>query len=78
MQGLNVPGYHLHYLTADGAAGGHVLECRPIRGTIELAELAEITVRLPQTAAFRGASLGQERPGELHAVEQATTRPAGR
>ncbi len=64
-----------HRLTADDTAGGHVLECRPMHGQIELAELPEITLRLPQTASFRGASLGQDRPGELRAVERTTTRP---
>jgi acetolactate decarboxylase len=25
---LNVPGYHLHFVSADRAHGGHVLQCR--------------------------------------------------
>lgn len=28
MQGINVPGYHLHFLTEDKKGGGHVLELR--------------------------------------------------
>src|SRR5262249_43965491 len=27
MRGLNVPGYHFHFLTADRNAGGHILAC---------------------------------------------------
>lgn len=27
MKGVNAPGYHFHFITADKSAGGHVLEC---------------------------------------------------
>lgn len=27
MKGVNFPGYHFHFITADKAAGGHVLDC---------------------------------------------------
>jgi acetolactate decarboxylase len=27
MDGLNIPGYHFHFITADKKAGGHVLNC---------------------------------------------------
>jgi acetolactate decarboxylase len=25
---MNVPGYHLHFVSADRARGGHLLQCR--------------------------------------------------
>jgi acetolactate decarboxylase len=27
VEGINVPGYHLHFITGDKKAGGHLLEC---------------------------------------------------
>jgi acetolactate decarboxylase len=29
MEGANAPGYHLHFITGDRDAGGHVLDCQP-------------------------------------------------
>ena len=77
-KGLNVPGYHLHFLTADRSAGGHVLECRPGRVRVQLAEMNELIVRLPQNAAFRTAALDADRQADLHAVEQAPTSDGDR
>jgi acetolactate decarboxylase len=74
LQQLNVPGYHLHFLTADGSAGGHVLEVRPRRVRVEAAPLRELFMRVPQTRSFREAVLDEDRRAELHKVEQATTR----
>lgn len=77
-EGYNVPGYHLHYLTADGQFGGHVLDCRPRNVKIEIAELPDMSVRLPRTPTFRSAHLAGDRREELHKVEQAPSAPMGR
>jgi len=34
--GINVPGYHLHFITADRKAGGHMLDCRIQSATAEI------------------------------------------
>ena len=44
---LNLPGRHLHFLSADRTRGGHVLSCRLAQGVIRLDHEAEIEVELP-------------------------------
>ncbi|MBW2174605.1 MAG: acetolactate decarboxylase, partial [Deltaproteobacteria bacterium] len=47
MKGINVPGYHLHFIAADRRAGGHLLECRMQDVGIELDYTSEFYVVLP-------------------------------
>ena len=46
-QGLNVAGYHFHFITADRSAGGHVLECRLTKGELRIDREADLRVELP-------------------------------
>jgi acetolactate decarboxylase len=46
-QGLNVAGYHFHFITADRSAGGHVLEFRLARGELRIDHEAELRLELP-------------------------------
>ena len=46
-QGLNVAGYHFHFITADRSAGGHVLECRLTEGELHIDREADLRVELP-------------------------------
>jgi acetolactate decarboxylase len=61
-QGLNVAGYHFHFITADRRSGGHVLDCRLTEGELQIDREADLRVELPpdvslpvpdQTAAKR-------------------------
>lgn len=76
-KGLNVPGWHLHFVTEDRTAGGHVLDLEWIDGTVELLPVYDWRIRLPQADdGFAGADLTRDRTGELRAVEQ--TNPSGK
>ena len=46
-QGLNVAGYHFHFITADRSAGGHVLECRLTSGELRIDREGDLRVELP-------------------------------
>ena len=46
-QGLNVAGYHFHFITADRRSGGHVLECRLTEGEIQIDHDADLQIELP-------------------------------
>jgi acetolactate decarboxylase len=46
-QGLNVAGYHFHFITADRSAGGHVHECRLNGGELRVDREADLRVELP-------------------------------
>ena len=46
-QGLNVAGYHLHFVTGDRRAGGHLLECRMAHGELYVDQEADLQLELP-------------------------------
>jgi acetolactate decarboxylase len=46
-QGMNVAGYHLHFVTSDRSRGGHVLECDVRHGELRLDRSAELHLELP-------------------------------
>ena len=52
MQGVNVAGYHFHFLTEDRKAGGHVLDCQPGSVTVEIDYLNNWTMALPTGRDF--------------------------
>lgn len=62
--GLEVPGYHLHFLSDDRSSGGHVLDLTLLDGTIEIDGATDLHVELPG-----GVSLG--RPGGAAASDAA-------
>jgi len=67
-RGLNVPGFHLHFLTEDRTAGGHVLDLVLAGGELAIDASARFHLELPIDAAFLHADLAHE-PGE--ALDQA-------
>ncbi|MBW1858770.1 MAG: acetolactate decarboxylase [Deltaproteobacteria bacterium] len=70
VQGINVPGYHLHFITEDRKAGGHMLACQMQHVGVELDFTSGLYVVLPKSAAFAAADLTEERHSELEAVEK--------
>jgi len=68
--GLNVPGWHLHFLTADRAGGGHVLALVTGEVTIAIDDCSAWHVALPGTDAFRRASAGAAKADELKRIEK--------
>lgn len=60
MQGINVAGYHLHFLTEDQKKGGHVTEYRLVRGLLEVATMSDLEIKLPRTEQFAQANLSPE------------------
>lgn len=75
VKGVNVPGYHLHFLSADGRRGGHILNLRLEKGVIEVDELDRFYMILPkQSEDFGKADLGKDRSKELKQVEGSISR----
>jgi len=70
VKGVNVPGYHLHFLRADGKRGGHVLDFVVDNATLEIDDSREFSLILPDDAAFDRANLEPDRAAELKAVEK--------
>lgn len=68
--GINVPGYHLHFLTTDRTAGGHVLGFIVEKGTLKIDTLTRLVLQLPETEGFAAADLQRDRTEELEKVEK--------
>ncbi len=56
-QGIGVPGGHVHFLDADRARGGHVLDFSLRSGTLEVCVGTDLHVALPLNDAFGRANL---------------------
>jgi acetolactate decarboxylase len=69
MAGVNAAGYHLHFLTADRKAGGHVLSCQVQRVTAEIDVTSEWSMVLPSDPAFYQIDLSSEAPESSSATE---------
>lgn len=54
---LNVPGYHLHFLSKDKQHGGHVLNLNAKKLSLEISEQTHLKVALPESSAFLQADL---------------------
>jgi acetolactate decarboxylase len=70
-KGLNVPGYHLHFISDDRKTGGHVLDMTVGEGTAaELDITPGFAMSLPTHGAFAGADLSQNLSADLAKVER--------
>ena len=70
IEGVNVPGYHFHFLDKDRKKGGHVLDCTTSGVTIVVDKTAGMLMELPDTPAFNRLNLGAGAPEGLKQVEQ--------
>lgn len=72
VQGLNVPGYHIHFVSDDRSKGGHVLDLVVGEGTLSVdAKLEWLHVFLPsESRGFSGVDLSRDRTRELASVER--------
>lgn len=70
VKGVNVPGYHLHFLSEDRTRGGHILGFELAGGRCEVSVLTRYFLRLPEDVAeFAETDLSQDRSRELEQVE---------
>ncbi len=67
--GVEIAGYHLHFLTDDRTAGGHVLDCRGRALRIRVQEESDVHLALPDTAAFRDADLTHDPTADIDRAE---------
>lgn len=69
-KGINVPGYHLHFLRDDLAGGGHVLDFETNNVTVQIDSSRQWQITLPDTEYFKKLNLAKDRSAELHKVEK--------
>jgi acetolactate decarboxylase len=70
LAGVNLAGYHFHFLTRDRRAGGHLLDGRIQQVKVELSRMDEFELRLPQSAAFSKTDLSGDKRLEIEKVEK--------
>lgn len=70
LNGIAVPGYHIHYLDQKKSAGGHVLDCVMTKGVVRLDITPNISLNTPMDKPFVDAELVTDRSKETKAVEK--------
>ena len=70
---VNIPGYHLHFLSHDHQRGGHLLQCRGRQLRLQLQREGVLSIAMPETEAFLKADLRQDPSANLERAE--TDRP---
>jgi acetolactate decarboxylase len=70
LRGVNVPGYHLHFITADRSAGGHMLDCRTRDVTIKIHHTPEFELGTPGTEEFLKADLSRDHTAAIAKIER--------
>jgi acetolactate decarboxylase len=70
VKGVNVPGYHMHFITADRKRGGHILDCTVKAGVVTLDLTGELTLVLPRDKEFYHTDFESAGPDSVQKVEQ--------
>jgi acetolactate decarboxylase len=68
--GVNVPGYHLHFITQDRKAGGHVLDVAVDNASVQLDLTPDFYMELPENENFAGTDLTGDQQQALEKVEK--------
>ena len=77
VKGINVPGYHLHFISSDFTQGGHVLGFEITTGHAEIDRLNRFLLLLPAAGSdFQQVDLSLDRSRTLNQVEnEAAKKP---
>jgi len=69
-KGLNIPGFHLHFLDDNKKIGGHVLDFTLDNGIIEIDDALELYLVLPSTGDFLNHNFIGDKDAEVNKVEK--------
>jgi len=67
---LNVPGWHLHFLSSDLKHGGHLLECRPLNVSVGIQFLHTLELALPIGIDYLTCDFVRDTEGDLNKAEK--------
>jgi len=65
----NVPGYHLHFVSAGRQSGGHLLQCRGAHLRLQIQREGEYRLAWPETEDFFKADLRRDPAADLAKAE---------
>lgn len=69
-KGINLPGYHFHFISTDRKIGGHLLDCRIDNALLSLDKVSELRLALPENTEFSRGNLGQDHGLDLEKAER--------
>ena len=70
VEGINVPGYHLHFISDDKTKGGHLLDISAENATVISDQTPSFEMVLPESEDFGNLVLHEDKSEELNKVEQ--------
>lgn len=68
--GINVPRFHMHYISDDKQTGGHLLDCTIKDVQIEIDFISDINLNLPRDAGFMELNLQKTDLQQLNKIEK--------
>lgn len=71
LKDINVPGFHLHYLSADHKSGGHVLDFMSKKLVVSLDKSPQLFLDLPENSDFEKYGLQSDLNEQVKVVEGA-------
>ena len=71
MDGLNVAGWHVHFISDDRTMGGHVFNCSLEEGKAYMGKTEGFSFLIPQTSFFQKLTLTDVSKEEIESVEKA-------
>jgi acetolactate decarboxylase len=66
---LNIPGYHLHFLSKDHTSGGHLLQCRGKQLRLQIQREGNYRIAFPENNDFINADLQKDPSDDLAKAE---------
>ena len=69
MSALNSSGWHLHFISDDRRAGGHVLDLSMEGSEVKVCRMDSVSILLPGTPGFQSKDLGSDRSREIRSIE---------
>ncbi len=70
VKGINVPGYHLHFISEDLKTGGHILDFELAEGSADIDLCNRFLLILPEDDRFGSVDLGIDRSEDLEKAER--------
>lgn len=70
MSGVNVAGFHFHFISDDRKSGGHLLDCSADELTSAIDETGNFYMALPQSSDFGRADIGKTNETAVKVIEK--------
>ena len=68
LKDVNMDDFHLHYLSTDKTKGGHLMNCKLLKGSVSVAFIRDFNLRLPDNKYFNSTTLTNNK-SELLKIE---------